>query len=197
MFMIEIEDKILSLDLFDVFFSCDYEKCKGFCCIEGDSGAPLQEDEIEKIKEAIPSIEKYLSKKSLDEINKNGFYLIDTDGDIVTPTIEGNECAYATFDNSGNCLCAFEKAFFNNETTFQKPISCALYPVRVKKYRDFTALNYHKWNICKCAIKKGRKEGMPLFRFLEKPLKRAFGDDFFNKMEEEYILISENMNKNQ
>lgn len=193
--MIQIEDKILSLDLFDVFFSCDYEKCKGLCCIEGDSGAPLQEDEIEDIEKSLPKIEKYLSNKALSEIKEKGTYLIDADGDIVTPTIDGNECVYTTFDENGNCLCAFEKAFYNKDITFPKPISCALYPIRLQKYRDFTAVNYHKWNICKCAVKKGRRDGMPLFRFLEKPLRRAFGNDFFNKIEEEYVLVSENLKK--
>lgn len=194
--MIEIEDKTLSRDLFEVFFSCDYNKCKGVCCIDGDSGAPLLEKELEQIENEFPKIKKYLSKKALDEIDRVGTYVIDEDGDIVTPIIEGNECVYTTFDADGNCLCAFEKAFYKGEVSFQKPISCALYPVRIKQYKDFTAVNYHKWSICKCAIKKGKKEGIPLFRFLENPLKRAFGDDFFTKVEEVYTLMTQNTTNN-
>lgn len=193
--MIVIDDKIISIDLFDIFFECDYSKCKGICCIEGDSGAPLEIEEITKIEEALPKIKKYLSPKAITVIEKQGATVVDNDGDLVTPLIDSGACVYATFDENGNCLCAFEKSFLQGESDFQKPISCALYPIRITKYRDFTAVNYHKWDVCHCAIKRGAKKQLPAFRFLSNPIKRAFGEDFYEKLEEAYILLQQRKEK--
>lgn len=194
--MFDIDGKIVSQDIFDVYFACDYEKCKGICCVEGESGAPLKEEELLLIEEAYPKIENLLSDKAKKEIEKSGLVVIDSDGDLVTPIIDGRECVYTITDENGNYLCAFEKVYFEGKTKFQKPISCALYPIRLTEYKDFTAVNYHKWSVCKCALKKGKKESMPVFRFLKRPIIRAFGEDFYNQLEDlNNILDKEKQNK--
>lgn len=182
--MFDIDGKIVSRDIFDVFFACDYEKCKGICCVEGESGAPLKTDEIAQIEESFPYIKDFLSEKAKKEIEENGLALIDSDGDLVTPIIDGRECVYTIIDDEGKYLCAFEKAFFEGKIKFQKPISCALYPIRVTEYKDFTAINYHKWSVCKCALKMGRNKDIPVFRFLKSPIIRAFGEDFYDQLED-------------
>lgn len=194
--MFDIDGKIVSQDIFDIYFACDYNKCKGICCVEGESGAPLKEEELLLIEESYPKIENLLSDKAKKEIEKNGLAVIDSDGDLVTPIIEGRECVYTISDDNGNYLCAFEKVYFEGKINFQKPISCALYPIRLTEYKDFTAVNYHKWSVCKCALKKGRNEAMPVFRFLKNPIIRAFGEDFYNQLEDlNEILGKEKQNK--
>ncbi|SUB89975.1 Protein of uncharacterised function (DUF3109) [Porphyromonas macacae] len=181
--MIEIDDKIISEDILEIYFSCDYEKCKGVCCVEGESGAPLEEGETELIRKYLPEIKPYLSSKALEIIEKQGVSYFDEDGDEVTSIVNGKDCVFTTYDKNNNCLCAFEKLYRDGVIDFCKPLSCRLYPIRLIRSKQFTALNYHKWSICKCALKKGRKEGIPLYRFLKEPLIAAFGQEWYNKLE--------------
>lgn len=192
--IIEIEDKLISLDIFEKYFVCDYAACKGICCVEGDSGAPLLDEEVEKLEEALPIVLPRLSKRAQEVIAQEGVSVVDQEGDLVTPIVEGRECVFTLFDEEGSCRCALEMAWEAGEIDFPKPISCALYPIRVKQHAQFTALNYDKWSICKAALKKGRREGVPLFRFLRNPLTRAYGRGFYREMETAYqALVSEGM----
>lgn len=190
--MVVIDDKIVSPDVFTECFSCDYAVCGGACCIIGDSGAPMEEDEPERIEANYDRFKTLMSPAGKEVIEHKGFFEIDTDGDCVTPLVPGSEeCAYAAFDAEGNCFCTIERSWCRGESDFIKPISCRLYPIRVSRLSNgMTALNLHRWNICACAFAKGKKEGIPVFRFLEKPLRDAFGDEFYAAMEAAYAEIS-------
>ena len=181
--MLQIEDTIISLDLLEQNFICDLNNCKGACCIEGDEGAPLNANEVKIIEELLPIIWDDLSEKSKDVINNQGITYIDREGEPVISIVNGAECVFTFTDEKGVCKCAIEKAFREGKTDFYKPISCHLYPIRLQKYNDYTAVNYHKWNLCKCARKLGNKMQMPVYQFLKEPLIRKFGADWFNQLE--------------
>ncbi len=181
--IIEIGKTLVSSELLDRRFVCDYAACKGICCVEGDSGAPLTEEEDVIIKEVLPKVAQYLSKEAQVLIEEQGTSYIDRDGDLVTTINKGRECVFTHFDKQGNCRCAFEMACERGETNFPKPISCALYPVRVKQYRNFMGVNYDGWDICKCAEVLGEKTSMPVYRFLEKPLIRRFGKAWYDELD--------------
>lgn len=187
--MIEIEDKIVSLDVFEVMFACDYEQCKGACCIEGDGGAPLEEGEADQLRKYLPQIQHLLSPKALKVIENQGVSYVDEDGDELTSIVDGRDCVFTTYDEAGNCFCAYEWAYRRGEIDWIKPLSCQLYPIRLSRYPSFTAVNYHKWSICKCALKRGKREGMPVYRFLKEPLIRAFGHEWYGHLEEVAKLL--------
>jgi hypothetical protein len=188
--MIQIDDKLLSFDIFEKHFICDLPKCHGTCCVEGESGAPLEPDEIEQLKKELPSIEPYLKASGLKAIRMQGVVLEDTDGDMVTPLIDGKECAFSIEEN-GITFCAIEKAWLEGKVKFRKPISCHLYPIRAKKYSTFTALNYDQWSICQHARELGAKEGVPVFRFLKEAITRAYGKKFYSELEEANKALEE------
>ena len=187
--MIQIDDKIVSQDLFEVLFVCDYDTCKGECCVEGDSGAPLEPGEAEELRRCLPEVRHLLSPAALEVIEEQGVSYFDEDGDEVTSIVRGRDCVFTTYDEQGRCACALEKVYNEGKTTFMKPISCQLYPVRLTKYPSFTAVNYHKWSICKCALKLGRKLQVPVYKFLRAPLVRAFGEEFYTQLEEVAALL--------
>lgn len=188
--MIQIDDKLLSFDIFEKHFICDLPKCLGTCCVDGESGAPLEPDEIELLKKELPLIEPYLKPSGLKAIKKQGIVLEDSDGDKVTPLIDGKECAFSIEEN-GITFCAIEKAWLEGKVKFRKPISCHLYPIRAKKYSTFTALNYDQWTICQPARELGAKEGVPVFRFLKEAITRAYGEKFYNELEEASKALEE------
>lgn len=181
--MLQIDDTIISLELLEERFVCDLDSCKGICCIEGDDGAPLEEEEVKIIEDLLPVIWDDLSEASKSVINKQGVSYIDQDGEPVTSIVNGAECVFTYTDESGVCKCAIEKAFREGKTNFYKPISCHLYPVRLQKYDEFTAVNYHRWSVCGCARKLGGKLGVPVYQFLKEPLIRRFGTEWFEQLE--------------
>lgn len=181
--MLQIEDTVVSFDIFQKNFVCDLNACKGECCVEGDAGAPLLKEEIPLIEALLPLIREDLSEKSLEVIDEQGVYYIDEDGEPVTSIVNGRECVFTYTDEKGIYKCAIEKAYREGKTDFYKPVSCHLYPVRVQKYNDFMAVNYHKWSICKCAIKLGNKLEVPVYQFLKEPLIRKFGENWYNQVE--------------
>lgn len=182
--MIEIEDKIVSEDLFEEYFCCDLAACKGICCVEGDSGAPLEIEEVEEIENSLEIIKKYMSAEGIDAVEEQGIFEIDEDGDLTTTLIEGAECAYSITEN-GITLCAIEKAFRAGELEFKKPISCHLYPIRVTKFsNDTVGLNYHRWPICDSAVKCGTASKIKVYQSLKEPIIRAFGETFFQYLTE-------------
>ncbi len=181
--MIVIENTVISDDVVDELFLCNLERCKGACCIEGDLGAPLSEEEMELIPKIYQEIEPYLTDNGKKAIKKKGYFLKDWQGDYSTPTIKGKECAYAIYNEKGILKCGIEKAYDDGKTDFKKPISCHLYPIRLTKYNHYTAVNYDRWLICSSACAFGIKMNMPLYKFLKEALIRKFGEEWYEKLE--------------
>ncbi|MDR1341254.1 MAG: DUF3109 family protein [Prevotellaceae bacterium] len=183
--MIQIDDKIISHDIFEKYFTCDLSKCLGICCVHGDSGAPLEEEEKDLIEKYIDKIKPYLTSEGISVIEQCGTATIDFDGELVTPLVrDSEECAYSYFSSNGTCLCGIEKAYRNGDIPFNKPISCHLYPIRIRRFGDLTALNYDQWHICSSARDLGKKEKTPVFMFLKEPITRKFGEKFFDALME-------------
>ena len=149
--MIQIDDTILSFDVFKERFLCDISVCKGECCIEGDSGAPLEKSEVQVLKDILPAVWDDLSDAS-KRVIEQGVSYVDSDGDDVTSIVNGRECVFTYMDKDGICKCAIEKAYREGKIDFYKPISCHLYPIRLTKYKDFIAVNVHRWKVCNCAF---------------------------------------------
>jgi hypothetical protein len=181
--VIEIEDKVLSRDIFEKKFVCDLTACKGACCVEGSSGAPLEEEEIHILEKIYEDVKPFLNKKGIKAIEKQGQWVIDADGDYTTPLVaEEKECAYTIFEN-GLALCGIEKAFKAGATDYRKPISCHLYPIRTRKYAKFEALNYDVWHLCEPACACGEKLQVPVYKFLKDALTRKYGEEFYKMVE--------------
>lgn len=180
--MLQIQDTLVSLDLVERFFCCDLGACKGQCCLEGDAGAPLEEGEAQQIRDVLPIVWDRLLPAAQREIEESGVSYIDQEGDEVTSLVEGRNCVFATLDEGGNWLCALEESYRQGRSPFFKPVSCHLYPVRVKKYPTFTAVNYHRWKICRAAEVLGRAKGLRAYQFLEGPLRRRFGDAWYEEL---------------
>ena len=191
--MFHIEDTVVSREVADVYFCCDLEACGGACCVEGDAGAPVLEVEKDPILQALPLVEHLLPQTNREYMAEHGLLYYDDDDELVTQIIRGRECVFTCREEDGSCRCAFEKGYTEGvNPLFYKPISCHLYPIRLTKYRDFIAVNYHKWQICEPALRKGRKLGIRLYRFLKNPLVRAFGEEWYDKLEKEVeIYISQ------
>lgn len=184
--MFQIGENILvSTDLADRFFCCDLDVCHGACCIEGDSGAPLTEDERDEIQRILPELEPYLIEPAKKRIAEAGISYIDEEGDLVTELVDKRNCVFATRGDEAPCrlcLCAIEQANTDGKVKMRKPKSCALYPLRLTEYPTFTAVNYHRWDICRCAETKGKETGIRLYQFLEKSLRDRFGDEWYEEL---------------
>lgn len=180
--MLQIDNKIVSMDIAEKKFICDVSKCKGACCIQGDAGAPLEEDEVKTLEKVYPLVKPYMRPEAIEVTEREGLYYVDEEGDTVTMLVNGNECAYTFFEN-GVAKCAIEKAYHDKKIKFRKPVSCHLYPIRVKKYSDFDAVNYDIWDLCDAARTLGEKEDVPVFRFVKDALVRKYGKDFYKKLE--------------
>lgn len=194
--MVEIGNTIVSFDLFEQQFCCDLDICKGQCCVEGDAGAPLEIDEIAKLEEVLPVIWNDLSEAARKVIDAQGVAYSDAEGDLVTSIVNRRECVFSYIDSAeGVCKCAIEKAYHEGKTSFYKPISCHLYPVRLKKFKDFTAVTYHRWSVCSCAETKGHKLQLPVYKFLKNPLIRRFGEAWYKELEEAAKAYEAEFNK--
>lgn len=182
--IIQIDDCLISSEILTEYFACDYEKCKGCCCIIGDSGAPLEECEVPALEKNYSVYSPLMQEKGRAAVADKGFFEIDTDGDMVTPLVPcTEECAYTHFDKEGNCFCAVERAWFDGKGDFRKPVSCWLYPIRISSLSNgMRALNLHRWEICKDAFAKGKKEGTKVYRFLKEPIERYFGEEFYEQL---------------
>ncbi|MFY9154017.1 MAG: DUF3109 family protein [Prolixibacteraceae bacterium] len=179
--MLEIGRTIVSLDILEKKFLCDLLKCKGACCVEGDSGAPVTPEEVKEIQAAYPEIESYLPKEHRDEIQKVGFAVVDLDGDLVTPLINNRQCVY-TIEEKGILKCGIEKAFLEGKIAFRKPVSCHLFPIRITEYKRFDAVNYQQIEICKPGRQCGKSENLPLYVFLKEPLIRKYGEEWYEQL---------------
>ena len=170
--MIQIEDVVVSFDVLREKFLCNLDACKGECCIEGDAGAPVELDEVEKLEEVLPIIWEELSPEARAVIEKQGVVYTDQEGDLVT-----------CYDEKGCCYCAIEKAYRDGKTDFYKPVSCHLYPIRIGDYGPYKAVNYHRWDVCKAAVLLGKKENVAVYQFLKEPLIRKFGEKWYQELE--------------
>lgn len=181
--MLQIENTLISDLLIEKKFICDLKSCKGKCCVKGDSGAPVTQDEILILEEIFDKIKPYLRPEGIKEIEDKGKYYTDIEHDSVTQLINGGECAYSVFTEEGVAQCGIEKAYLDGIVSFRKPISCYLYPVRIKNGALYDSVNYDEWDICKPAIKLGEKEKTPVFRFLKNPLIKKYGEEWYEQLD--------------
>lgn len=181
--MLQIGHTLVSLDLVEKYFVCDLDACLGACCIEGDAGAPLALGEGEAIEKVLPLVKDELLPHAREVIEEEGVSYTDPDGDLVTSIVDGRDCVFTCYAPGGKCLCALEKCFRAGKIPDVKPISCRLYPVRIKEYDGFTAVNFHKWKICKPAETLGRKLGIRAYQFLKGPLIAKFGKEWYDELE--------------
>ncbi len=187
--MIAIEDILVSDDLVDEFFVCDLKVCKGGCCVKGEGGAPLEEDELGILEDVYEKVEPYLTQAGIEAIKKQGHYTQESQGEFKTTLIkeqasgeDGGPCAYVNYDN-GVAVCGIEKAYLDGKIDFQKPVSCHLYPVRIQKYDNYDAVNYEKWEICDAACALGKKGKVPLYKFVKEALTRKYGKGFYEALD--------------
>lgn len=180
--IIEIDDILVSSDIFTEEFCCDLDACQGICCVEGDAGAPVTLDEIGGIEDALDTVWDDMSASAQAVVDKQGVAYTDRDGDLVTSIVGGKDCVFTCYEGDC-CLCALERAYRSGKTGFCKPISCALYPIREKRLGNgMIALNYNRWDVCRDAVKKGRELHLPVYKFLKEPLIRRFGAEFYEKL---------------
>ena len=190
--ILQIGNVLLSSDILTEEFCCDLQVCGGACCIEGDAGAPVTLDEIGQIETVLDDVWPDLSASAQAVIDRQGVAYTDRDGDLVTSIVGGKDCVFTCYEdlqlNDGTiashcCLCALEKAWRQGRTSFCKPLSCALYPIREKQFSDGSiGLNYHRWEVCACARQKGRELHLPVYRFLKAPLIQRFGEAWYAEL---------------
>ena len=193
--MIQVEDKIISFEVFEKQFVCDLSACKGACCVEGDAGAPLADKELDVLPNIYNEVKSYMRTEGIAEIEKQGFFVLDGDGDKTTPLVKNKECAFVVFDENNIAKCSIEQAYNDGKINFKKPISCHLFPIRIKEYRDFDAVNYEAINICKPACFCGESLRVPVYRFLKEPLIRLYGEEWYDKLTEAARLLKNQCKK--
>jgi hypothetical protein len=180
--IIQVGDVLLSPDILTEKFCCDLDACKGACCVEGEAGAPVTLDEIGGIEDSLDTVWGDLAASAQSVIDKQGVAYTDPEGELVTSIVGGKDCVFTCYEN-GVCLCALERAWRKGKTRFCKPISCALYPIREKRFADgLVGLNYHKWSVCKMAVEKGNELDLPVYKFLKEPLIRRFGEEWYQEL---------------
>ena len=191
--MIEIDDKIVSADLLRECFACDLSQCRGICCVEGNAGAPLEAEEHGELEAEYEHYKPCMTSEGIEAIERQGFAVLDEEGDLTTPLVRDAECAYACREE-GITLCAIEKAWREGRTPFRKPVSCHLYPIRLVKFSNgAVGLNYHRWEVCASARTCGRRLGLPVYKSLREPIVRRFGEEFYKALEAaEAYLKSQN-----
>ena len=182
--IIQVGNVLLCSDILTECFCCDLDACKGACCIEGDAGAPVTPEEIAHLEDVLEEIRPELDPEALAVIDAQGVAYTDEEGDLVTSIVRGKDCVFTCYDASGCCFCATERAHREGRTKWCKPISCALYPIRVKQFKGgLVGLNYHRWSVCRPAVQKGRELGLPVYKFLREPLIRRFGAQWYAELE--------------
>ena len=190
--IIQIDDCLVSEEILTEYFACDYPVCKGCCCVIGDSGAPLEEIEAEAIEKNYHVFSPEMRPEGRRRVEETGFFEIDGDGDMVTPLVPGSEeCAYTHFCADGSCRCSMEMCWMQGKGDFRKPVSGWLYPIRVSHLcNGLRALNLHRWEICRDAFVKGRKEKVRVYEFLREPIERYFGEDFYSALSEAARMLN-------
>lgn len=179
--MIQVGNILISADILEKKFICDLPLCRGYCCVQGDAGAPLNDDETLILEKEYNNFMNYVPEKGKKTITETGKWVYDWSNEKVTPLNNGQECAYSFVENN-IYKCSIEKAWSEGKTNFRKPISCHLYPIRISNLGTATALNFHSWSVCQPAVILGNSKGIPVFRFLQEALTRAFGKEFFEEL---------------
>jgi Protein of unknown function (DUF3109) len=181
--MFQLGKTIVSEEIIEKDFMCNLSACKGACCIDGDAGAPLEEEEARILQKKYPKIKPFLRQEGIQTIEKQGQFITTKEGELETPLINNTNCAYVSFDDRGVALCAIEEAYNQGVISWKKPVSCHLYPVRVKDYSEFSAVNFHKWQICDDACTLGKELQVPIYKFVKEALIRKFGEDWYLELE--------------
>ncbi|MGJ8591753.1 MAG: DUF3109 family protein [Aquaticitalea sp.] len=181
--MFQLGKTIVSEDIIQKDFVCNLSACKGACCVDGDAGAPLELDETKILQDIYPKVKPFLRKEGITAIEAQETFTTNDFGEHETPLIDGADCAYVIFDKKGTALCAIEEAYNQGVIDWKKPVSCHLYPVRVKDYTEFSAVNYHKWEICDDACTLGKELQVPVYKFVKQALIRKFGEDWYMELE--------------
>ena len=181
--MFQIGKTIVSEDILEKDFLCNLSACKGACCLDGEAGAPLDKEETKMLAEIYPKVKHFLRKKGIETIEKLGTFVVNESSEFETPLIDGADCAYVIFDKNKIALCAIEEAYNQGKITWKKPVSCHLYPIRVKDYSEFAAVNYHKWGICDDACSLGKELQVPVYKFVKQALVRKFGHNWYDELE--------------
>ncbi len=188
--MFQLGKTLISEDIIEKEFVCNLSACKGECCISGDAGAPLEQKETSILEDIYEDVKPYLRQEGIDSIEKQGTWVKgDWGDDLETPLIDGKECAYLVFDDNNMALCGIEKAYRDGKVSWRKPVSCYLYPIRIKNFGEMSALNYDRWDICDDACTLGRELKVPIYKFLKDPLIERFGKHWYEELEivaEEY-----------
>ena len=186
--MLVVENLLVSEEIFEKQFVCNLAKCKGECCVAGDSGAPVREEELRSIETEFDNYKDYLTKEGVQSIIKNGFSIYDKEEKThKTTLIEGGPCAYINYDEKGIIICGIERAYLDGKTSYRKPISCHLYPIRVSSVGELTAVNYEEWDICADACTLGKELKVPVYKFLKDPLIRAYGEEVYATLDAYFI----------
>ena len=193
--MVRIDETLVSDDVLKEHFVCNLEACKGACCIEGDLGAPLEKEELPAIRKNLPAFLERLPVDQQESIREKGFYEVAPDGELVTQCMPDGRCVFVT-EHEGILGCAMEEAHREGQSDFLKPVSCHLYPVRVKRYKEFTAVNYDEWSICSPACIHGAKLGVRVFEFVENALVRKFGEEWMETLKATAKHLEEEEAKN-
>ena len=181
--MFQLGKTIVSEEIIQKDFVCNLSACKGACCIDGEAGAPLAEEETKILEDIYPKVKPFLRNEGIEAIENQGVFITTETGEFETPLIDEADCAYVIFNDKGTALCALEEAYNQKKTSFKKPVSCHLYPVRVKDYSEFSAVNYEKWNICDDACTLGKELQVPVYKFVKEALIRKFGNDWYEELE--------------
>ncbi len=181
--MFQLGKTIVSENILSNDFACNLSACKGACCVDGDAGAPLDKEETQQLQSIYPKLKSYLRPEGIDAIENQGVFVTNENGEYETPLIDGADCAYVIFDEHQTALCGIEEAYNQGDIDWKKPVSCHLYPVRVKDYSEFSAVNYHKWHICDDACSLGKELQIPIYKFVKEALIRKFGAQWYEELE--------------
>lgn len=181
--MFQIGKTIVSEEIIENDFVCNLNACKGACCIDGDAGAPLEDEETGILSELYQQVKPFLRAEGIKAIEDQGVFVRGEDGEWETPLVNGSECAYVVFSENGVTKCGLEQAYDQGATSWKKPVSCHLYPVRVKEYTELVAVNYHKWAICEPACALGEELQVPIYKFVKEALVRKFGEAWYTELE--------------
>lgn len=181
--MFQLGKTLVSEDIIEKDFVCNLSACKGACCIDGDAGAPLDEEEVKILEKIYPKVKPFMRQEGVDAVTAQGTSIVTKDGELETPLINNADCAYVAFDEKGTALCAIEEAYNQGVVDWKKPVSCHLYPIRVQDYSEFSAVNYHKWQICDDACSLGAELQVPVYKFVKQALVRKFGEDWYMELE--------------
>lgn len=181
--MFQLGKTIVSEEIIEKDFVCNLATCKGECCVSGEAGAPLDKNETKILEDIYLKVKPFLRKEGIEAIEKQGTWITSDFDELETPLVNGEECAYVIFDEKNTALCAIEEAYNKGLVDWKKPISCHLYPVRVKDYSEFAAVNYHSWDICDDACSLGKELQVPVYKFVKEALVRKFGQNWYDELE--------------